>query len=908
MRTAIERDLTARTTLLDHHDVLGAQAARLERQLANLGSGPIYLPEAKALLSRDGGVCPEDGARLGFHPFEPERHRCERCGGVFTGARHHRAWIARYQLWLAERAVHCALLGALRDCHDLSRRAGDVLEAYSAKYRTYPNVDNVLGPTRLFFSTYLESIWLIQICVAALLLEVGHAAALSPEGWRAVRSMVAESAGLIASFDEGSSNRQVWNDVALIAAGGVLEHEPLIEHGAGGRSGLFALLDVLGSDGHWHEGENYHLFALRGFLLGAELLRWHGANAYAGTRLGRAFGAPLDTLLPDFTLPARGDAPYGVSVRQPRFAELWEIGRARTDDPRLNAVLTRLYQPGAPELEDAGLVELAEQEQNRPAHRQHRDRLGWKALLWMRPDPPAPGDDRAGSVLLEDRGVAVLRARDRVVMVECGRGVGGHAHPDRLHLSCHWDGPVLADFGTGSYVQPSLHWYRSALAHNAPIPAGGSQAESLVICDAFAGEGDWQWCRVRGEGVCGPGTAVERSVVWGPDLLVDTVRVEAPPGAVVDLPVHPVAELEFPTEPAANESGWRDDAGHESGYDRITVLGRLPAGEPWSCDGGGATLHLTPREGETVLVARAPGPPTYDLADGRPLAFLIRRAGGAGTWILCVTPGGRACRVTRTDTDLVVETGGRRIRLAEGDDDLTIHEDGHAPVRLAARPSRGAARRSEPSAAGTPRATVVIPLVDAAPTLETWPAAAAGFDLGARAYRRSESRYGEAGTFHGRVEVVAWGDALSFRFDVTKDDVVVRGAQEPDPALDNEPADIHSDGVQCYVGRRQWAGYLALPDLERGAIRVRPVAGTAARRDAAHGTSRRTSSGYQMLVHCATGAPFQPGEQVRFSAVVNEMRSGRMRRAGQLALAGGGWVYLRGDRESPAAALVGEVG
>ena len=37
--------------------------------------------------------------------------------------------------------------------------------------RSYPNRDNVLGPTRLFFSTYLESIWLLQICVTADLLE-----------------------------------------------------------------------------------------------------------------------------------------------------------------------------------------------------------------------------------------------------------------------------------------------------------------------------------------------------------------------------------------------------------------------------------------------------------------------------------------------------------------------------------------------------------------------------------------------------------------------------------------------------------------------------------------------------------------------------------------------------------------
>jgi hypothetical protein len=35
--------------------------------------------------------------------------------------------------------------------------------------------------------------------------------------------------------------------------------------------------------------------------------------------------------------------------------------------------------------------------------------------------------------------------------------------------------------------------------------------------------------------------------------------------------------------------------------------------------------------------------------------------------------------------------------------------------------------------------------------------------------------------------------------------------------------------------------------------------------------------------------------------IVNEMATGRMRRRGQLVLSGGGgWIYLQGDRQSPA--------
>jgi hypothetical protein len=50
------------------------------------------------------------------------------------------------------------------------------------------------------------------------------------------------------------------------------------------------------------------------------------------------------------------------------------------------------------------------------------------------------------------------------------------------------------------------------------------------------------------------------------------------------------------------------------------------------------------------------------------------------------------------------------------------------------------------------------------------------------------------------------------------------------------------------------------------------------------------------------------GREFPVNVVVNEMQEGRIRRAGQLALAGGGgWVYLRGDREAESDAAVAVV-
>src|SRR2546426_2179366 len=149
---------------------LTALRAHLERRAAPLLEVMPAIPEQKALLSMDGGVCPVDGAALVFDPWSPGSHRCPRCRETYSGERHDRAW-ARYQhLWLAERAAHLAALGALADHRGAAARAGEILRAYAARYFRYPNRDNVLGPSRLFFSTYLESLWIGNVLAAAVLL------------------------------------------------------------------------------------------------------------------------------------------------------------------------------------------------------------------------------------------------------------------------------------------------------------------------------------------------------------------------------------------------------------------------------------------------------------------------------------------------------------------------------------------------------------------------------------------------------------------------------------------------------------------------------------------------------------------------------------------------------------------
>ncbi|MGH7711745.1 MAG: hypothetical protein ACREOG_10705, partial [Gemmatimonadaceae bacterium] len=169
-----EATLSARRRLVV--GALAPLAESLARDLQHLAvSDEIYIPSAKARLTRAGGRCPRCGATLDFDPWSPERHHCARCGSEVVGEEHNAMWIMWYQLWLAERAVHAAALYATLGRPAHLRLAERILGLYAERYLGYPNRDNVLGPTRVFFSTYLESIWTLQLACALDLLEAAGA-------------------------------------------------------------------------------------------------------------------------------------------------------------------------------------------------------------------------------------------------------------------------------------------------------------------------------------------------------------------------------------------------------------------------------------------------------------------------------------------------------------------------------------------------------------------------------------------------------------------------------------------------------------------------------------------------------------------------------------------------------------
>lgn len=886
---------SARRAEIESSSDLRRLAGHLLSRLSPILGDDLYFPEQQALLSRDGGVCPEDGSRLAFDPLSPSRHSCPMCNGMFEGDRHHRAWVWRYHIWLSERAIHLALLGNLRHDESLLKRAGEILEGYAARYRDYPNADNVLGPARLFFSTYLESIWLSQLVFAALLVRSAERNdQFATADWSEFDRMVDESADLIGSFNEGWSNRQVWNNVALVGAGLWLSLSSILSSALHGSCGLLSqLVSCVSDEGLWREGENYHFFALRGFLFASEMLREHGVDLYGADapagRLNDMLVAPLNTALPDLTVPARGDSPYGVSLLQPRFAELWEVGWARTGDARLESVLTDLYASDVAVGEDPGLSEMSEQEQNRPAQRLCRDRLGWKALWCMRPTAPNASRDlwQQGATLMPDSGLAVLRTgAGRYVSIECGGRPGGHGHPDLLHLTLFWNRPILADFGTGSYVSESLFWYRSTLAHNAPGVSGLGQLSRDATCVAFEAEGEWAWCRSVADGLLGEASQVTRTVVVGLSYVLDQVEVTAPDDVVTDLPLH------FLSDPG-----------------RLPGSRRPVADRSVSSTLARNNIFVEPRPGEKLLLSEGPGPPDIWLGDGSSLRFLIRRAGGSGVWRQIWLVGDEPPTRIETSSEAVsvVYDDGSVDRILIRDRECRI-TDRHGRLQVL----RGSRERRRPLSRPRPtRRGITCPMLSRVPVVHEWPNVVPGtavVELGESQYRRSEIEWGAAGEFRARVAVFACADELCFAADVVKSQPYFRSSGDPDPALDNEDPDIHSDGLQCYVDSGGWTGYLAVPEGDSKAVRVKAVGGAEVGSEGVVGDWEPNDAGYRVLVRIKMPRPLRAGDRIPVNLIVNEMYPWRGRRAGQLALSGGGgWVYLRGDRESPDAAVIAEV-
>ena len=879
---------------------LAALLATVRRRVAPLLERAPVIPEVKALLSIDGGVCPDDGAPLVFDPWSPQRHRCSRCGKTSSGERQHRHW-ARYQhLWIAERAADLATVSALTGESSAAARAREILQTYSARYFSYPNRDNVLGPARLLFSTYLESIWICSYLAAATTLRAHEALDEATE--RAVSLVADEAANLIGEFDERFSNRQTWNNAALAAIGVWFGDDELLERAVMGRTGLGAhLAQGFRGDGLWYEGENYHLFALRGLLTGLDWARSSATNLLennvAVERLGLALLAPAFSALPDRTFPARKDSRFGVSLAQPMYLDTWEVALGLLPEAPyaadLAAWLRHLYgtAPAAAQVYESFLHDAPHDDAPVAPSRARLSAWALREMQGMLPEGSGPWGPP--SVLLADQGLAILRTGDRYVSLEAGPWGGGHGHPDRLHLTLHSAGVHwLPDPGTGSYVEDVLFWYRSTLAHNAPRVDGVSQTMGRATCERFDETDHWSW-------TLGRFNDLTRTVVAGPQYVVDVVELTGQEEHQLELPWHLAGDV------TVDGGSWTAAEFHDR---FVTDVERFVPARPGPivlrAAKGDARLgvHLV-IDGE-LLRMRAPGLP---VGSAEPAMFFLARGRGKNLrWLAVLETTEGAVRDVRAAGDTIEIVTGQGTDRHRPTSDSWIVES--PQWRGTLRGPQDPTRDFTPLLELEPpeRATGGAFRIGDPPALD---GSDAGFPMDEPLtldledqYRRSEEAYPGPEDLSATA-AVAWDEtALYLYVDVTKSEPWFRPPDAPPLLLDNDPDDIHSDGIQVYLGDPDgdgFAGVLVVPEPD-GGVRVRAARGSTSVGEA-RGGWQATDHGYCVTLAFAWPEWARPhvGGRVSFDLIVNEMLPDRQRRAGQLAWSGGnGWVWLRGDGQA----------
>ncbi|MGH7720256.1 MAG: heparinase II/III domain-containing protein, partial [Gemmatimonadaceae bacterium] len=523
-------------------------------------------------------------------------------------------------------------------------------------------------------------------------------------------------------------------------------------------------------------------------------------------------------------------------------------------------------------------------------------------LLMARAELPPLAPLPSRSVLLEGQGLAVLR-RDggRVyAALDYGHPGGGHGHPDRLNvILAAGDERLLDDVGTGSYVDPTLRWYRSTLAHNAPMIGGRTQPPVTGRLRAYDERGAAGWVdAVIPAGGLADGVAVSRTLVAMPDYLIDQVIWEGRDTVQLDLPLHASGEVRgvgmWRAAPLTGGDAPDDGFGFVHGA-RVAMLevgaaGRLipaAASEAW-------VVASVPLEWWTAL---APGTP----ADGdqeRELTLL--RAHAARGSITCLWSWRQSvCDVTVNGETLVV-------RAADGSVHHHSRQDGgsrwHVELQTeGARSSIDLAGSRLPN--DSPEPPPDGPEPPAPPSRRVGLGSPQRFHLGEQSYRRSEESWSDAGSPEATVQIAVDAEALVVDVTVRKSELTFRSEQSPDPALDNEHPDIHSDGIQLHLLAPDWpvpAAWLAVPVPGTDRARLREVAG-AHRGVPLLASWARTADGYAVRLSVPLDSLGEGHEvTIALDVLVNETAPGRQRRRGQLALSGGGdFIYLQGDRRAP---------
>jgi hypothetical protein len=392
--------------------------------------------------------------------------------------------------------------------------------------------------------------------------------------------------------------------------------------------------------------------------------------------------------------------------------------------------------------------------------------------------------------------------------------------------------------------------------------------------------------------------------VAGPRYLVDIVELNGTEKRKLELPWHLRGNVDV--EPAGSWVPAELEDEFVKRAERLVTDAAMPRVLRARSGASSLILYLA-SEGELLRVV-APGVP----GTSEPVQFYLLQAHGKNLRVVTVlepTKGsGEIEAVRSTDTGIEIEMDG-------GVDHHSLTAEGWE-IRTGGKTHRlTGSRRTPPPFQPLIRQDRPLVAAGLALQLSEPPAldgSLSGFDAAEPLqldhedqYRRSEEPYAGAESFSASA-AVNWDDeALYLGVDVVKPEVIARDPDAAPLLLDNEPDEIHADGLQVYLmlpTEEKSAGFLIVPSTEGGALHTRVVSGMAGTADMVEGGWSSTENGYRVTVAIKPPgwSDVRLGDRIGFDLLVNEMQPGRLRRAGQLVWSGGGgWVWLRGDRQDP---------
>lgn len=417
--------------------------------------------------------CPRHEERLTFDPYG-EDNICPICGMQYIDEDYKGARTCTYHHWLSQMAIKAGIVYLVSEEACYAEMVRKILLDYVRYYPDYPNNDNELGTTKVFQSTYMESVWITYLAGAYDMVKEDKAFS-SMDRLRIVNDLFRVSAGVIMDYDEKNNNRQAFNNCGLCAVALVSDDRELLDYALNGPHGfVFHMSNSVLEDGMWYEGDNYHFATVPSLVNIAEMCLRSGIDLYeqefCGHMLRHMFQAPLVSLQPDLTFPSRKDSPYKTCISQRWYSGLYELAYRRYRDPAFGEILKKMYSRRSDEDESfhnaAGIMDIF------PAEAADRSCLDWRGFLNAVPDLGNDGtEEKAVCATMDGTGLSIIRrGAGNYCSLDYGHYGGEHGHPDRLQLTFFARGRRwLTDYGTGQYYFDHLSWYRSTLGHNTVV-------------------------------------------------------------------------------------------------------------------------------------------------------------------------------------------------------------------------------------------------------------------------------------------------------------------------------------------------------------------------------------------------------------------------------------------------------